>query len=162
MWQDLPLFPPSASTLSDRVDALYFFLLALTAFFSAGIFVAVLWFAAKYRRRASHRRATQIEGSLALEVTWTAIPLAIVLVIFFWGARLYFDLSRPPDQALDVRVVAKQWMWIIRQPTGQREINELHVPTGTPVRLVMTTEDVIHSFYVPAFRMKRDVLPGRV
>ena len=169
VWQELPLFPPSASTTSGDVDALYFALVGVSAFFATLIAGLLLFFAVRYRRRAGRERAshvgtgpvTRTEGMLALEIAWTAIPLAIAMVLFWWGAQLYLVQSKSPAVALDVLVTAKQWMWKLQHPQGQREINELHVPIGAKVRLTMTSEDVIHSFYVPAFRMKRDVLPGR-
>ena len=130
MRTDLPLFPDSASTLSPQVDALYFYLVLVSAFFALLIAVLVIVVAVRYRRRSE-------------------------------TARLYFRMNRPPDDAVHVYVVGKQWMWKIQHADGQREINELHVPVGRPVQLTMTTEDVIHSFFFPAFRMKRDVVPGR-
>jgi cytochrome c oxidase subunit 2 len=162
VWQDLPLFPESASTTSGRVDALYFFLLGVAGFFATLICVLVVGFAIRYRRRKGHLKAAPVRDVLALELTWTLIPLSLAITIFVWSARLFLDQLRPPAEALDVRVVARQWMWKLQHPTGQREINELHVPVGTKVRLILTSEDVIHSFFVPAFRMKQDVVPGRV
>jgi cytochrome c oxidase subunit 2 len=161
MRTDLPLFPDSASTLSPQVDALYFYLVLVSAFFALLIAVLVIVFAIRYRRRSETEIPPQIEGSLLLEIVWSVIPLGIAMTFFFWGARLYFRMNRPPDDAVHVYVVGKQWMWKIQHADGQREINELHVPVGRPVQLTMTTEDVIHSFFIPAFRMKRDVVPGR-
>lgn len=160
MFQDLPLFPPSASTLSDRVDHLYLFLVGMSLFFSLLISGAIVLFAVRHRR-AKGVRATQIEGSVPLELVWTLIPLALVMVCFAWGARLFFEAGRSPDDALRFEVTGKQWMWKIQHPTGHREINDLHLPVGVPIELQMTSEDVIHSFYIPAFRVKQDVLPGR-
>lgn len=160
MWQDAPLFPESASTISDSVDQLYGFLVAVSLFFSVLIAALVLFFAVRYRRRKGVL-AARIHGSVQLEILWSLIPLGLSLVMFFWGAKLYFAALDPPAGAMDVYVTGKQWMWKLQHPTGQREINTLHVPVGVPVRLTMTSEDVIHDFYVPAFRMKRDVLPGR-
>ncbi len=154
--------PESASTISDRVDALYWFLNGLTLFFTVLIAFLVIYFAVKYRRRSPLEVPKPVEGSLRLETLWAAIPLAIVMFIFVWGASLFYDMRRPPDDAQEIYVVAKQWMWKLQHPGGQREINELHVPLGRPVKLIMTSEDVIHSFFVPAFRVKQDVLPGRV
>ena len=160
MWQDFPLFPPSASTTSGSIDALYGYLVAVTAFFTLLILVLVLTFAVRYRRRANGPKVVQIEGSLRLELLWTVVPFLIAMSFFVWGASLYVKVSRPPLNATDVYVVGKQWMWKLQHATGQREINDLHVPVGRTIRLTMTSEDVIHSFFVPAFRMKRDVLPG--
>jgi cytochrome c oxidase subunit 2 len=161
MWQDFPLFPESASSLSDGVDALYFFLIAISAFFSALICALVVGFSFRYRRRSKGERGAAIEGSLALELVWSLIPLGLTMVIFVWGAKVYFAAAVPPADVTDIYVVGKQWMWKLQHPDGQREINDLHVPVGQAVRLTMTSEDVIHSFFVPAFRMKQDVLPGR-
>jgi cytochrome c oxidase subunit 2 len=161
MFSDFPIFPEVASTIAGRVDALYFFITAVGTFFFILICVLVLIFAIKYRRRSEDERPEPVHGSLKLELIWTVIPLILALVMFGWGAKLYVDMLDPPKEALNIYVVGKQWMWKIQHPEGNREINELHVPVGTPVKLIMTSEDVIHSFYVPAFRMKMDVLPGR-
>ncbi len=147
--------------MAGRVDALYFYLLAVSAFFATLIALLVIIFAIKYRRRSEAELPRGIEGSLKLEVAWSVIPLIIALSFFFWGAKLFFAMNRPPNDALEVYVVGKQWMWKIQHADGQREINELHVPVNRAVRLTMTSEDVIHDFFVPAFRMKKDVLPGR-
>jgi len=161
MGPTIPLFPEQASTMAPRVDALYFYLLAVSGFFSLLIAVLVIVFAIKYRRRSEQELPGGIEGSLKLEVAWSVIPLLIALSFFFWGAKLFFAMNRPPNDAIEISVVGKQWMWKIQHADGQREINELHVPVGRPVRLTMTSEDVIHDFFVPAFRMKKDVVPGR-
>lgn len=155
------LFPESASTMAPRVDALYFFLVGLTAFFSLLIAGLIVSYAVKYRRRSPEAVGARISGGLVLEITWSVIPLGIVLVIFVWGASLFFAMSRPPAATLNVYVVGKQWMWKFQHLNGKREINELHVPVGRPVKLIMTSEDVIHDVFVPAFRVKADVLPGR-
>jgi len=159
--QGVPLFPQAASTAAHEVDMLYVYLVSVSAFFSLLISSLVIVFAIRYRRRSASERPEQIHGSTALEVVWTVIPLAFVATFFWWGARLYFNGLRPPSNAMQITVTGKQWMWKIQHPTGHREINELHVPVGVPVRLHMISEDVIHDFYVPAFRMKLDVLPGR-
>ena len=127
---------------------------------SVAIFTMIVVFAVRYRRRRGVA-AEQIEGSTALEITWSIIPLGIFLVIFVWGAIIYFKERTPPRGATEVYVVAKQWMWKLQHEEGQREINELHVPVGRDVKMILTSQDVIHSFYVPAFRIKQDVLPGR-
>lgn len=162
MKETFPLFPQQASSMAPRVDALYFYLVAVTIVFSLMIAIAILYFAIKYRRRSESELPHGIEGSLKLEIAWSVIPLLFTLTFFAWGASIFFAMNRVPDEAIEVSVVGKQWMWKFQHADGQREINELHVPLGRPVRLVMASEDVIHSFYVPAFRLKRDVLPGRV
>jgi cytochrome c oxidase subunit 2 len=161
MWTGTPLFPEAASTMAPRVDALYFFLIGLAVFFSLLIAGLITYYALKYRRRSPRAIGAQSHGNLVLELAWTAIPLLITMVIFVWGADLYFAMSRPPDDALDIYVVGKQWMWKFQHLDGQREINELHVPAGRAVRLIATSEDVIHDWFVPAFRVKADVIPGR-
>jgi cytochrome c oxidase subunit 2 len=161
MWTGFDLFPVGASTLAGSVDALFLFLVAVSLVFTIGIAGTLVFFAVRYRRKSPDERPGEIEGSLALELTWTIIPTLITVVIFLWGTSLYFSMNRAPDDSMEVHVVAKRWMWKLQHMTGQREINELHVPVGVPVKLIMTSEDVIHSFFVPAFRMKRDVLPGR-
>jgi cytochrome c oxidase subunit 2 len=161
MWSGTPLFPDAVSTMAPRVDALYFYLLGLTAFFSLLIAGLIIYYAIRFRRRAPDEIGARIEGGKILEITWTVIPFLIVMSIFVWGASVFFAMSRPPDDALNVYVVGKQWMWKFQHLNGQREINELHVPVGRPVKLVMTSEDVIHDVYVPGFRVKADVIPGR-
>src|SRR5437773_162750 len=160
MFDNFPLWPVRASTTAGSVDALYIFLVLLSAFMSVAIFIMIAVFALRYRRRAG-REAEQIEGSNVLEFTWSIVPLAIFMVIFVWGARIFFLERTPPRGAAEIYVVAKQWMWKLQHEEGQREINELHVPVGRDVKMIMTSQDAIHSFYVPAFRIKQDVLPGR-
>ena len=157
----VPFAPEQASTFAPHVDALYAYLVLITLFFSVTITVLIVFFAVKYRRRNHGEVPRPRHGSMILEVGWTVMPLGIAMTIFLWGASTYFKAYRAPKQALEVYVVGKQWMWKFQHVTGQREINELHVPVGARVKLTMTTEDVIHSFYVPAFRIKQDVVPGR-
>ena len=161
MRTDLPLFPTQASAMASHVDALYFYLLAVSTFFSILIAVLVIYFAIRYRRRSDGEFPKGYAGSLKLELIWTIIPFLITMTFFGWGARIYFRMNRPPNDAMQIFVVGKQWMWKVQHPDGVREINELHVPVGRAVVLTMTSEDVIHSFFIPAFRMKRDVVPGR-
>ncbi len=146
--------------MARNVDALYIFLLIVTGMMTLLVFSFLIFFAARYRHRAGVR-AEQIEGSTALEITWSTIPFLIFMVIFAWGAVVYFKERTPPADAAEIYVVAKQWMWKVEHAEGQREINELHVPVGRDVKLIMTSQDVIHSFFIPAFRIKQDVLPGR-
>ena len=160
MLNNFPLWPEQASTMASRVDALYIFLLIITGMMTLLIFICLVYFAARFRSRPGVR-AEQIEGSTALEVTWSTIPFLIFMVIFAWGAVVYFKERTPPSDSTEVYVVAKQWMWKLEHAEGQREINELHVPVGRDVRMIMTSQDVIHSFFIPAFRIKQDVLPGR-
>jgi cytochrome c oxidase subunit II len=157
----LPFFPEQASTFAGSVDALYTFLVVLSVVFGAGIAAAVVILAVRYRRRGPDDRPELIHGSMALELAWSIGPLVIVTGIFLWGALLFFEMERVPPQAMEIHVVGKRWMWKVQHMTGQREINELHVPVGRPIRLTLTSEDVIHSFFVPAFRVKKDAVPGR-
>jgi cytochrome c oxidase subunit II len=162
MEQGFRLFPEQASTVASRVDALYGFLLAVSGFFTVAIFIALVYLAVKYRHgKPQDRPRPEAEQLWMLEAAWIFVPLALTMVMFFWGAGLYFDIRTPPAGAIELQVVGKQWMWKVHHPQGRSEINELHVPVGRPVRLRMISEDVIHSFYVPAFRVKMDVLPGR-
>lgn len=147
--------------MARAVDNLLYFWGTVSSFFLVLIFTMVLVFAIIYRRRSESERPRPITGSLKLELLWTSIPLFLVMIMFGWGAKVFYDLQTPPRETLNLYVVGKQWMWKIQHPEGNREINELHVPVGTPVKLQMTSEDVIHSFYVPAFRIKMDVVPGR-
>ena len=160
MFDTFPLWPARASTMAGNVDALYVFLVTLSLFMSVAIFTLILIFAIRFRRRPGVE-AEQIEGSHKLEITWSVAPLFIFLFIFGWGAFLYFQERTPPRDAATVYVVAKQWMWKLEHEEGPREINQLHVPVNKDVKLIMTSQDVIHSFFVPAFRIKQDVLPGR-
>ena len=161
MRSDLPLFPVAASGEAHQVDLLFLATVILSAFFASLIVILLVGFAVKYRRRPTDKPPAPIHGSHVLEIVWMVIPLFLAMTMFVWGAEVYVRLNRPPDDTMTVNVVAKRWMWKLQHPSGRREINELHVPVGQPVRLTMTSEDVIHSFYVPAFRVKADVLPGR-
>ena len=154
-------FPPQASTTAQQVDWIFFALTAITIFFCAVVFLPILFFAVKYRRGSKADRSNAPSESLLLESGWTIVPLVISIGLFGWGAITYFNLERPPSDALQVQVVAKQWMWKLQHAEGKREIDELHVPLGRTVALTMTSQDVIHSFFVPAFRVKQDVVPGR-
>jgi cytochrome c oxidase subunit II len=157
----LPFQPDQASTIAQSVDHLFFFLTALTLFFTVLIFSLIFYFMIKYRRRSPEERPKPIDASIPLEVLWTAVPTLICAGLFVWGSTLYFRNAEPPAGSLEIFVTGRQWMWKVEHPEGQREINELHVPLGRPVKLTMTSEDVIHDFFVPAFRVKKDVLPGR-
>lgn len=155
-----PLWPETASATARGVDHLYIFLLIVCGGMTIAIFSTIFYFAIKYRRRSPDERPRPLRGSLGLEFFWAAGPLAIFLFTFGWGAKVFFENSSPPPGAMQVYVVGKQWMWYLQHPEGQREINELHVPVNRPVELIITSQDVIHSFYVPAFRIKRDAVPG--
>jgi len=160
MW-NFPLLPDRASTIAGQIDALFFFLVAVSIFFSLVIVIGLVSSAIRYRKGSKVSREGAKNDHLPLELLWSTVPFVIAMVIFGWSAKLFVDMRVPPADAMDVYVVGKQWMWKIQHPQGNREINELHVPVGKPVRLIMTSQDVIHSFFIPAFRIKQDVLPGR-
>ena len=153
--------PEQASTIAADVDAIYLFLVGLTIFFTVTIFSAAIYFAVKYRRKSDKDVPDQIHGNNFLELVWTIIPTIICMILFVWGVILYMKAYQPPSNAREIFVVGKQWMGKIQHPEGPREINELHVPINRPIKLLMTTEDVIHSFYIPAFRVKMDTVPGK-
>jgi len=157
----VPLFPEAASSMARQVDYLYAYLSVVTIVMTGLIFLVVFIFAVKYRRKSENEQPRQIHGSLVLEITWSIIPFVVMLSFFWWGAQIFFANATPPSNAMDVYVVGKQWMWKIQYPEGTREINELHVPVGRPVKITLASEDVIHSFFIPAFRIKHDVVPGR-
>jgi cytochrome c oxidase subunit 2 len=162
MFAEIALFPPEASTTAQRVDHLLWFLCTVCG--AMGLFVAFLliYFSVRYRRRALDTTPPpETHSSQALEWFWTIAPLGVFLVMFLWGAEVYFDAFRPPDDATPIYGIGKQWMWKFQHPEGQREINVLHVPVGRPMKIILTSEDVIHSFFVPAFRVHMDVLPER-
>jgi cytochrome c oxidase subunit II len=163
MQAGLPLFPEQASTIAGEVDNLYFFCLFVSAIMTVLISGLIVYYALKYKRRSETEIPKPIEGSLSLEIVWIVVPLGISMIFFFWGASVFFKIARVPTttDAIDVYVVGKRWMWKMQHMDGQREINQLHVPIGRPVRLIMTSEDVIHAYYIPAFRIKGDVIPGR-
>ncbi len=144
----IELFPEQASTVAGQVDALYAFVVLVTVVFTLLVAAMVLVFSIRYRK-SRNPVATQIEGSLPLEILWSVVPLAIAMVIFVWGAVVFFNLMTPPRNAMEIYVTGKQWMWKIQHPSGAMEINQLHVPVGQTVRLTMISQDVIHSFYVP-------------
>src|ERR1700761_1419149 len=157
---EFALFPPEASAIAPYMDAFYFFLvlISLVGLVLVGLMVGA--FSIMFRKE-KNPHATHIEGSTLLEATWTIIPLALFLVCFVWGALLYFRIYNPPANSMNIYIVGKQWMWKAEHPGGQHEIDSLHVPTGRPVQLTMISQDVFHSFSIPAFRVKREVIPGR-
>jgi cytochrome c oxidase subunit 2 len=157
----LPLFPVPASNFATKIDSLMLFMIVVCVFFAVGICVAVLYFFFKYRRRAPDEVGVPIHGDMRLEITWIVIPFLLLMVMFGWGTAVFVNYRTPPKDTLDIYVIGKQWMWKIQQPNGRREINELHVPVNRNVRLILSSEDVIHDFFVPAFRVKMDDVPGR-
>ncbi|HZQ41662.1 MAG TPA: cytochrome c oxidase subunit II [Acidobacteriaceae bacterium] len=154
------LFPAEASTIAPYTDALYFFLVTISVIGLVFVTLLIFYFSLRYRRD-KHPVAVQVEGSTILEATWTIIPLALFLVVFVWGGLLYFRIYNPPPNAMNIYVVGKQWMWKAEHPGGQHEIDALHIPVGQPIQLTMISQDVFHSFSIPDFRVKREVIPGR-
>jgi cytochrome c oxidase subunit II len=161
MWQGFPLRPEQASTIARGVDHLYYFLTAVDLFFTVLIFLTIFFFAVKYRRRSETERPPKTKTFMPLELAWSIIPAILCGVMFTWSASLFIRNSRPPQAATEIFVIGKQWMWKIQHAGGRSEIDELHIPVNQPIKLTMTSEDVIHDFFIPAFRVKKDVLPGR-
>jgi len=157
----LQLLPQTASTVATEWNWLFWMLVAVCFLVASGIAIVLVYWAFRYHRKSENELPPQIEGNIKIEATWSIIPFVIFLGMFGWGAHLYVRIEKPPVNAREIYVVAKQWMWKLQYQTGQREINTLHVPIGEPIRLVMTSQDVIHSFFIPAFRVKQDVLPDR-
>src|SRR6185295_30978 len=161
MSSPFPLFPDSASALSGEVDLLFIVWCVISVFFSALIAGLILYFMVRYRRRHPEEVGANEREAMWLEVGWSVVPLIIMLAMFAWGTRVFFRIYRPPADAVELTAIGKQWMWKVQHPGGQREINTLHVPVNQPIRMTLASEDVIHSFYVPAFRIKQDAVPGR-
>jgi cytochrome c oxidase subunit 2 len=156
----MPLYPEQASNFAPQVDNLVLFMIAVCVFFAVAICAAVIYFFFKYQRKRPDEIGVPIHGDLRLEIAWIVLPFFLLLAMFGWGAAIYVDYRHTPADTLDIYVIGKQWMWKLQQPDGRKEINELHVPVNRNVRLIMGSEDVIHDFSVPAFRVKMDVVPG--
>ncbi len=156
---NFPLIPEQASTFAPNVDLMFYALTAFVGLFTIGITGVVIFLGIKYKAEPG-RKSVHME-SMKLELLWTVIPAIIALGIFVWGAIIYFDYQNIPENTLDINVIGKQWMWKIQHGNGKREVNELHVPVNKAVKLTMTSQDVIHDFYIPAFRVKQDVLPAK-
>ncbi|MBE7185719.1 MAG: cytochrome c oxidase subunit II [Methylobacterium mesophilicum] len=161
MSEFIQLWPGQASAYAGSVDRLILAFSVLIVALSAPVIVLIVVFAVKYRRGRAADRAHPMNRNVWLETSWALIPFFLILGFYVWSTRLYFDLRQPPIDALEIDVVAKQWMWKFQHPGGQSEIDELHVPLGEPVRLNMISQDAIHSLFIPALRIKQDVLPGR-
>ncbi|HLG48660.1 MAG TPA: cytochrome c oxidase subunit II [Reyranella sp.] len=157
----LPFWPHQASAYSGELDRLAIAFTVLVVLLSAPVFFLMVVFAVKYRRGRAANRRHPVNQRVGLEISWAVIPFAAIVVFYVWATRLYFEQHHPPSNALEIQVVAKQWMWKFQHPGGQREINELHVPIGRPILLTLASQDVIHDLYVPALRLKQDVVPGR-
>lgn len=161
MLDSFRLFPPEASTMAGKVDALFYFLIIVCGAVTLLVAILIIWFAIHYHA-PKHRVTQPTPGGNLLESFWIFVPVVIFVVMFVWGARLYMrEYGTPPPNAIVINVVGKQWMWKMQQPGGQREINELHIPADTPIHIRLISQDVIHSFFLPAFRVKMDALPNR-
>jgi cytochrome c oxidase subunit II len=160
MDESFRLFPEEASNLARDADHLFYYLMGVSIFFTSLIFVFVVYFALRYRRKSDNEFPPIVPSPLPIEITWSVVPFILMMVMFFWGTSVYVKMKKPPADGMQINVIGKQWMWKVQHPNGAREINELHVPTGRPVRLMMASQDVVHSFFIPAFRIKQDVIPG--
>jgi cytochrome c oxidase subunit 2 len=156
----LPIYPEQASNFAPQVDSLMVFITAICLFFGVAITTAIIVFFFKYHRKTPNAVGITTHEDPRLEAAWMIVPLVLAMAMFGWGAVVYVDYRNAPPDTLDIYVIGKQWMWKAQQPSGLKEINELHVPVGRNIRLVMASEDVIHDFFVPAFRVKMDVVPG--
>jgi cytochrome c oxidase subunit 2 len=157
----LPLYPEQASNFAPQVDRLMLFIILVCLFFAVGVTIAIIWFFFRYRRKKKDDVGVPLHEDPRLETLWIAVPLILAMAMFGWGAVIYVDYRHTPQDTLDIYMIGKQWMWKAQQPNGIREINELHLPVRRNVRIILASEDVIHDFYVPAFRVKMDVVPGR-
>ena len=161
METQFPLLPPQASEFAERYDWLFWATSALTAIFTGLVFTLVVFLSIRYRRGNKVNRKNAPDHNLLLEITWSVIPGILGIGIFFWATLLFAEAKSPPKDAMEIFVIGKQWMWHVEHQNGVRENNELHVPVGVPIKLTMISQDVIHSFFIPAFRAKMDVVPGR-
>jgi cytochrome c oxidase subunit 2 len=161
MFEKFRLLPEQASTYAAHYDLLWWAQIAFTIGMSMIVALVIFALLFRYRRRSEDETGEAIHGNTLLEIGWTAVPFGIAVILLVWSVSLFLNYARPPEDALNISVIGKQWMWKLQHPNGRREINELHIPVGRPVRLTLASEDVIHSFFVPAFRVKQDVIPGR-
>ena len=158
---NIPLFPEEASNFARPVDSIFWGLMAISAFMTLGLFAAITFFLIRYRNTSEADRTMSRISPTYLEVTWSVIPMVIFIGLFVWGALVFVKASKPPADALQIYVVGQQWYWDVRHENGRHEIGDLHIPVGLPVQLIMTSADVIHDYFIPAFRTKRDVVPGK-
>lgn len=156
-----PFFTNAASTIGSQIDSLTFELIAISGFFTTIVIALLFYFGIKFREGRQADRSNPPSGNTKIELSWIGGLLILSLGVYSWGTLTFYRIHRPPANSLDIYVVGKQWMWKIQHQEGASEINTLHIPVGQPIRLIMTSQDVIHSFYVPAFRVKQDVVPGR-
>ena len=156
-----PIWPEEASSGAREVDQMMIALMVMALFFIVVVAGPIVYFGFKYRRGSPAPRVVKFRKTWVLEIAWTIVPIFIAIGFFVVAASAYFRARHPPSDAMEINVIGKQWMWKFQHPQGKREINQLHLPIGIPVKLVMTSQDVIHSLYIPAFRIKQDVVPGR-
>ena len=155
------MLPPQRSTVAGEVDSLFTFINVAGFILFAGIMITILIFVIKYRRKSEDDVTPVITHNNILEVTWTVIPIILILIVFGWGFRGFLTMSSPPSDAYEINVTAASWLWEFRYPNGGTTVNEVYVPVNRPVKFIMRSDDVLHSLYVPDFRIKQDVLPNR-
>jgi len=153
--------PPGQSTISGEVDSLFYFILYMSIFFFVLVVALSIYFAIRYRRKGELTKTSGATHNVKLEIAWTVIPLILVMIVFAWGFNAYMRLNIVPKDALEIKVTGQKWFWSFDYPEGASSVNELVVPVDRPVKLLLSSKDVIHSFYVPDFRIKMDVLPNR-
>jgi cytochrome c oxidase subunit II len=153
--------PPQKSTIANDVDLLFNFINVVSAIILLGIVVAIVFFIYKYKRKSENDTTSLVDHNTTLEVTWTAIPLFLIIYVFIWGFQDFMKMRTTPGDAYEIHVTGKSWFWEYTYANGGKVLNDLYVPAGRPVKLVMTSSDVLHSFYVPDYRIKQDVVPGR-
>lgn len=158
---NFPFSPPAASNFASEMDTLFYSILGLSVFFAVVTFFFVIYFAFKYRVGSSADRSSPVYENMKMEIIWIALPTLLAIFFFGWGAKVYAGTRIPPKDAKEIYVIGKQWMWHIQHPNGVRENNTLHVPIDTDIKLTMIAQDVIHAFYIPAFRTQFMVVPGR-
>jgi cytochrome c oxidase subunit 2 len=160
---NIPISPEQASSFAFSVDLYFYMLVVLCSVLTIGIFMTMIFLAIKFRKIEGEDRPSVPLENMALEITWTVIPFVILLGLFFWSTYIYgYYLKGAPEESLQIDVIGKQWMWKVQHPNGKREVNDLHVPVNVPIKISMTSQDVLHDYFIPAFRVKQDVVPGRV
>lgn len=153
--------PPAKSTIAPEIDGLFNFINIISIILLIGITAAIIYFVIKYRRRSENEVTPVITHNNKLEITWSVIPLILVMIVFGWAFNSFLKITTPPDNAYEIKVTGQKWLWRFEYPNGSTSTGELHVPVDRPVKLVMQSSDIIHSFYVPDFRIKQDLLPNR-
>lgn len=155
------LTPDVASTIASKVDAISYFILLVSVFFFFLIFILMMVFVFKYKRKTNLDKTSSVDHNLTLEVVWTVIPSILLLIMFIWGFQVYLEMSIPPKDSMEIKVTGQKWFWTFDYATGASSPGELVVPVNKPVKMLLSSKDVIHSVYIPAFRVKMDALPNR-